>query len=134
MKRIADTGLLLAALDKSDPFHKWGAVEFRRGAPFVTCEAVLVELGFHLGSAEPAMKLVERGDLAIEFSLAGESARVLELLADYRDRQIDLADACLIRMAELCPSCRIWTVDRGEFAVYRRNGREAIPCNFPPKA
>lgn len=132
MKRIADTGLLLAALDKSDPFHEWGAAEFREGAPFFTCEAVLAELSFHLESPIPGLKLVERGDLVLDFSLAEESARVLDLLSKYRDRRMELADACLVRMSELCPTARIWTVDKTDFRFYRRNGREAVPCEFPP--
>jgi len=45
---------------------------------------------------------------------------------------MDLADACLVRMAELAPRCRIWTIDRADFSTYRRRGRLAIPCEFPP--
>lgn len=131
MKRIADTGLLKAALDRDDVAHEWAA-ELRAHAPFHTCEAVLAELAFLLGTAVPGLQLVLRGDLVPDFDLATEAESVLALLLKYRDRQIDLADACLVRMAELEPRCKVWTVDREDFRVYRRNRRQSIPCEFPP--
>ncbi len=133
MKKIADTGLLLAALDESDPFHAWGAREFQLHAPFVTCDAVLVELSYHLNDATPGMKLIEHGDLILDFDLAAEAKNILDLLSKYRDRKMELADACLVRMAELNSQCKIWTVDREDFSIYRRHGRQSVPCEFPPK-
>lgn len=81
----------------------------------------------------PVLKLVARGDLLREFDLAGELARVLALVAKHADRPMDLADACVVRMSELLPASKVWTVDRGDFAVYRRHGRQAVPCEFPPE-
>jgi hypothetical protein len=34
-------------------------------------------------------------------------------------------------MSELTDACKIWTVDRADFRVYRRHGRAVIPCEFP---
>jgi hypothetical protein len=124
--------LLLAALDKRDPFHDWGVREFFANAPFVTCDAVLVELSYHLNGAILGMKLVERGDLILDFNLAAETKSVLDLLHKYRDRKMELADACLVRMTELNSQCKIWTVDRADFSVFRRHGRQTVPCEFPP--
>ena len=134
MKNIADTGLLKAALDRDDAVHAWGAAQFRAHAPFVTCEAVLDELSFLLGSAIPGLQLVVRGDLIVEFDLAAEATAVLDLLHRYRDRQMVLADACLVRMTELESRCKVWTVDREDFQVYRRHRRHPVPCEFPPGA
>jgi len=133
VKKIADTGLLLAALDENDPFHEWGAQEFQLHAPFLTCDAVLVELSYHLNDAAPGMELIERGDLILDFNLASEVKAVLDLLHKYRDRKMELADACLVRMTELNTQCKIWTVDRQDFSVYRRHGRQPVPCEFPPE-
>jgi len=132
MKKIADTGLLKALLDADDLEHKWGAAQFQEHAPFHTCEAVLVELAFLLGTSAPGLKLILRGDLIVKFDLFAEAKPVLDLLEKYRDRQMDLADACLVRMAEQSPQCKIWTVDRVDFGIYRRHGRQPIPCEFPP--
>jgi hypothetical protein len=39
----------------------------------------------------------------------------------------------LIRMSELHPHHVVITVDEGDFRVYRRNKREAIPLLCPPR-
>jgi hypothetical protein len=101
MRRIADTGLLKAAVDADDLVHPWAAKQFRENAPFHTCEAVLVELAFLLGTPLPGMQMIIRGDLILDFDLAAEIRPVLDLLQKYRDRKMDLADACLVRMTEL---------------------------------
>ena len=131
MKHIADTGLLLAALDRRDPCHRWGRREFSTHAPFVTCDAVLDELGFLTGDARIGLRLLARGDLVLDFDLSANVARVLEILDKYADRQMDLADACLVCMTELADACLVWTVDKEDFRVYRRHGRQQVPCVFP---
>ena len=131
MKKIADTGLLKAFLDTDDFRHAWGVAEFQEHAPFHTCDAVLVELAFLLGSPILGLELLQRGDLMLDFDLAAETKAVLDLLHKYRDRKMDLADACLVRMTELESQSKIWTVDRADFSVYRRHGRQTVPCEFP---
>jgi predicted nucleic acid-binding protein len=132
MKRIADTGLLKAAMDADDRAHSWAAAQCREHAPFYTCEAVLVELAFLLGTPIPGLQLIVRRDVILDFDLAAEIEPVLDLLQKYRDRQMDLADACLVRMAELESQSKVWTVDWRDFSVYRRHGRQVVPCEFPP--
>jgi predicted nucleic acid-binding protein len=43
---------------------------------------------------------------------------------------MSLADACLVRMAELAPHSQIFTADR-HFRIYRRHGRQVIPLVAP---
>jgi len=43
---------------------------------------------------------------------------------------MSLADACLVRMAEVHPHCQVLTTDR-DFLVYRRHGRHVIPVLAP---
>ena len=132
MQKIADTGLLKALLDKSDQHHDWGYQQFLRHAPFHTCEAVLDELGFLVGDSRLGMKLVARGDVVLEFSLADHVGEVLALLEKYADTPMDLADACIVRMSELIDASKVWTVDKTDFRIYRRHSRQVIPCEFPP--
>jgi len=135
VKRIADTGLLVALLTRNDPFHAWAAEAFRRNAPFYVCDAVLAEAGSFFPDPVNLLRLVARGDLILDpdFDLGSELPRILELAGKYADRPMDLADACLVRMAELTDRCRIWTVDRADFSVYRRHGRDPVPCEFPDR-
>jgi len=44
---------------------------------------------------------------------------------------MDFADACLVCMSEQTADSKIVTVDRADFIVYRRYGREAIPLLLP---
>lgn len=94
---------------------------------------MLTEAGSFFPDPTALLTLVARGDVALDpdFVLGNEAARVLALAAKYRDRPMDLADACLVRMTELTTRCRIWTVDRADFTAYRRHGRQIIPCEFP---
>lgn len=134
MKNIADTGIIVALLTRNDPVHAWAVREFRRHAPFFVCEAVLTEAGSFFPNPVHVLQLVARGDLVVEpdFRLPDEFPRVLELAMKYKDRPMDLADACVVRMCELTTRCRVWTVDRTDFLTYRRHGRAKIPCEFPP--
>jgi uncharacterized protein len=133
MKPIPDTGPIVALLAADDPYHSWAADAFRRHSPFYTCDAVLAEACSFFPDPRPVLKLVARGDLIPDFDLAGELARVLTLVTKYADQPMDLADACVVRMSELIPSSKVWTVDRNDFAFYRRHGRQAVPCEFPPE-
>src|SRR5688572_9148954 len=49
----------------------------------------------------------------------------------YAGYSMDLADAGIVRMSELIRERRVITVDRSDFAVYRRNSRETIPTVMP---
>jgi predicted nucleic acid-binding protein len=134
MKGIADTGLVVAFLNRSDRHHGW-AVEIARrvSEPLLTCEAVLAESAFHVGSTAVVLALVQDGLLRIAFDLEQNFQEVLELAERYQDRSPDLADLCLIRMSELFAGLHVITVDESDFRVYRRNKREVIPIVCPPR-
>ena len=65
--------------------------------------------------------------------MANSAGAIQKILAKYRDREMDLADACIVRMTELMRDCRVVTLDRSGFSVYRRNSREVIPLIAPPR-
>jgi predicted nucleic acid-binding protein len=134
VKKLADTGLLVAAADPHDRHHRWAAAALREHAPFYTCEAVILETAWVLESPVRVLTLLARGDLLIDpsFAFAKELPRLLELCRKYADRPMDLADACLVRMTELTARCKLWTIDREDFTAYRRHGRHHVPCEFPP--
>ena len=134
MKGIADTGFIVAFGNRNDRHHAW-AVEVASGvtSPLLTCEPVLAEAAFHLGSAAYVLALVEEGMLQPAFDFSRNLTRLSELAARYEDRRPDLADLCLIRMSELHPRHVIVTVDETDFRIYRRNKRDVIPLLCPPK-
>ena len=127
---IADTGLVVAYLNPRDRYHAWAVGQFKRRPSFVTCEPVLAEAAHLVGGAGPVVGLVESGALRLGYHLAGDEVALSALLAKYADVPMDLADACLVRLAERHARCEVVTVD-GDFFVYRRHGAEAIPVAHP---
>jgi hypothetical protein len=129
---LVDSGPLAALFGRSGtPLKQWAREVFRSHAPpFYTWEPVITEVA-HLTSPDLALKMVDDGDLVIDFDLAGETPALRRLLNEYAGR-MDLADACLVRMSELFRDCRLLTIDRADFTVYRRFGHQVIPCLFPP--
>jgi len=120
---LLDTGFIVALLDRSESLHKTCARTIREvQAPLVTCEAVITESCYLLrnlsGASEAVIENIAAGIFQIPFQLSRETAAVKQLLRKYKDRQIDLADACLIRLADQLATADILTLDRG-FAVYR---------------
>ena len=78
-----------------------------------------------------------RSEPAPEVALSWETAAMgIAVLAHgcylkYHDQRMQLADACLVRMSELKRDCRVFTLDRRDFQVYRRFDRQMIPLVAP---
>jgi predicted nucleic acid-binding protein len=135
MKGIADTGFIVAFGNRGDSHHLW-AVDFSKTItePLLTCEAVLAEAAFHLGSSAYVLSLVQDEMLRMAFDFARNLDQLRDLARRYEDRKPDLADLCLVRMSELYPRHAVITVDENDFRVYRKNKREIIPTICPPHA
>jgi hypothetical protein len=100
----------------------------------LTCEAVISESAFVLGSLDPGFKrltgLFRDGVVRLGFDLDDHFDAVASLLAKYGKVPMSLADACLVRMSELHDGARVFTLD-ANFKLYRRHGRQAIPLIYP---
>jgi predicted nucleic acid-binding protein len=134
-KVLLDTGPLIAYLNRRDQNHAWAVQRWAAlSPPLWACESVLSEAIFSLQSegmnAEPILSCVERGVVQLDFVMEKNRADLFRLLRKYADQPMSLADACLVRMAELTDNCRIFTTDR-DFMVYRRKGRHTIPLLAP---
>lgn len=130
---LLDTGPLVSLLSENNQDHERAKNLFSRlEAPFRTCESVLSEACFLLARISPAgpenvLSLAEKGFFEIKFNLDDHWDSVGALIRKYRDQPISLADACLIRLAEIHKEPRILTFD-ADFEVYRwgRNKRFEI--------
>ena len=136
MTRYAlDTGPLVAFLNRRDESHEWARTTLDTvRPPLITCEAVVSETCFLMRSfpagPDAVFELLHRDILRVEFALGENLPQVRKLLAKYRTVPMALADACLVRMAELDASLSIITLD-SDFRVYRRHGRQHIPLVSP---
>ena len=127
---LLDTGPLVALLSKNDANHDRARQMFAECAPpFRCCEAVVAEACFlmrkvHAAGPADVVALGALGVYSIGISAEEHWISIGELLKKYSDRPISLADACLIRSAEIHQEARIATFDT-DFGVYKwaRNRR-----------
>jgi len=134
MITICDTGPLVAYLNRRDPYHRWAVNLMREvNAPTLTCDAVLTEAAYFLREdglpVDPLFELLDRDALRLGFDLESHWRRVRTLMARYEG--MDLADASIVTMSELHARCRVLTIDRRDFSVYRRNDRQMIDFIAP---
>ena len=66
MKEIAETGIIVAFLTRSDRYHPWALTAFRTHTPFYTCDAVLAEAGSFFPDPVALLSLVSNGDLIVD--------------------------------------------------------------------
>lgn len=138
MKRqiILDTGPLVAFLNRRDRYHRWSILQWGQIAPpLLTCEAVLSESCFLLRAVEggqvAVLELLKRGILNVALRIDDSTKQITRLLRKYSDVPMSLADACLVRISELCSESPILTLDN-DFKIYRKNKRQVIPLLSPP--
>jgi predicted nucleic acid-binding protein len=127
---LLDTGVIVGLLDRSEKRHQACADAVQElEAPLITCEAVIAESCFLLrnlaGAPEAVIENVSAGIFQIAFQLSRDAAGVKQVLRKYRDRKIDLADACLIRLADEFGTGDILTLD-GDFEIYRWGKNKAF--------
>jgi uncharacterized protein len=95
----------------------------------ITCEAVLVKATYLTREVQGArvalIEMVGEGLLSIGMALADHHSAILTMVRRYSDVPMSLADACLVRLAEIFPQSSVFTLD-SDFSVYRKNGRQVI--------
>jgi predicted nucleic acid-binding protein len=130
---LVDAGFLIALLNRRDRHHAWAKAQIPHLPwPWQTCDAVLSE-AFHLvgTSGGPTLAaLLQRGAVVPAFRLREELPRVLSFMQKYGDVPMSLADACLVRMSEIASDPVVVTTDT-DFRIYRRHGRQVVPCRTP---
>lgn len=126
---LADTGALLAFLDRADRWHeRCRAVFADLRLPLITTEAVLTEL-FHLVADHPketdvAWGFVRSGAVTVLPIADRDLPDVEALMQKYRDRPMDFADATLVHLAQRESLATVFTIDHNDFETYRIGGRK----------
>ena len=132
---IVDTGPLVALLNRKDHSHAWVVQQLQDiQPPMVTCESVLAEATYLTrqtpGVRVALIEMVGEGFLTIGMAVADHHSALLAMVRRYADVPMSLADACLVRLAELFPQSPVLTLD-SDFSVYRKNGRQVIEVLRP---
>jgi uncharacterized protein len=125
---LVDTGPLVALIDDLDPRHRFAAralaaVPGKATTTWAVVGEVLHLLGRRRGwpVQAPLARAVQTGRLDVADLTAVLGDRSLELMAQYRDAEMDFADASLVALAESRRDYRIVTFD-SDFRFYRMAG------------
>lgn len=128
IRALADTGALLACLDRDDPWHRRCMEALPQlHLPMSTSLAVLTELFHLLGDdrrdVAHAWAFLRSGVVTVLPISDAETADLAAMMDKYHDRPMDLADATLLRLAEREGLSTVFTVDHDDFETYRIGGR-----------
>ena len=121
---VVDAGPLVALFDPRERRHLSSRVTFEGLTDdLVTTVSVLTEASHLLGPASIGFRrlarLVSAGGLSIDYLSASTLSRSFELMEQYADHEMDLADASIVAVAESLGTSRVWTFDQNDFATYR---------------
>jgi predicted nucleic acid-binding protein len=134
MALIADSGALYALVDADDEHHEAvrEVVESEVG-PIIVPTAILAEVDYllltHLGVDHELAFLEDLGSGAysLEPLTPPDLIRARELIAQYRELRIGLADAAVAATAERLGIFRILTTDLRHFrAIHPRKGKHYV--------
>lgn len=121
---LLDTGPVVALFDPKDASHpRCREVLETLREPLVTTVPVLTE-AFHMLSpsspgADRLRDFIARGGATVWFFDGAALLRAFELMEQYADHPMDLADASLIVAAEALATTKVFTIDRQDFQTYR---------------
>ena len=132
---LLDAGPLVAYFNPRDPYYAW-ARQFLDPIepPMTTCEPVLAEAYHLLAKYHDGIDLLSiycaSDVLQIDFRVLDHAAEIRELIRKYRNLPMDLADGCLVLLAEQHPQATIITTDR-DFLLYRTRSRRQLRILAP---
>lgn len=127
-RALAETGALLAYLDRSDRWHAVCSKAFTNlRLPLATSAAVLAELFHLLGDdsrqVAAAWAFLRSGAVTVLPIGDADLAELAVLMERYSDRPMDFADATLVHLAKRESLSTIFTIDHDDFETYRIEGR-----------
>jgi predicted nucleic acid-binding protein len=119
---------------RRDWWHAWAVNTLGSiGEPVWTSELVIGEAAWNLGqNSAAAMELlsfIHRREIEVIPVLGQFAGRLGQLMAKYE--RMDVCDGSLVVLSEQFPKAKIITVDKRDFPVYRRFGREPLPLIMP---
>lgn len=132
---ILDTGPLVAFANATDSHHAWAKQVLNAlGEPPVTGEIVLAEACYLLAQSQRAvdqiLALPFLGRVLVEPVLISESEFVRSAVAKYWPN-MDVADGCVLQLADRFPRAKIITTDVRDFSIYRRRRGQPFDLIHP---
>jgi hypothetical protein len=123
---ILDTGVLYAAMDRSDrAHHDCRALVEDAYEPLVLPSPILPEMDYlvarHLGPGAMVALIsdIEGGAFHVEDLVVEDYRRVADVLDRYADQDVDFVDAAVLAVVERLGETKLATLDHRHFAVLR---------------
>jgi uncharacterized protein len=123
---LVDTGVLYAAIDRSDAHHEKSArLLSTLASRLLVPTTVLTETSWHVekhlgAKAEAAfLESMAGGELEMAELLPADLLRASALVRTYADLRLGLVDASVVALAERLGVHQVATVDRRHFTVIR---------------
>jgi len=122
-------------VNRREACHNWAIEQLEDiKPPLLTCEAVITEACFLLHrlyrGEKQVLSFIRSEVICLDFNLEEEIVTIDELMQRYQSVPMSLADACLVRMAELNPASEILTLD-SDFLIYRKFRNSPISLIIP---
>ena len=126
-----DTGPLVAILSRADEHHNRCVEALRElPGPLFSCWPVITEAAWLLReyprAVQQLLKSLSSGFVELLSLTSLEADGVAGVLKKYEDMRPQLADACLVYLANRDGIDTIFTLDRRDFSVYRSARKKAF--------
>jgi predicted nucleic acid-binding protein len=121
---LADTGPMVALFDRDDQYHALCLQTLQNFCEsLVTTWPVLTEcfylLGFSWQAQEDLWTFLKRGGMELFPMDRKHFSQCRDLMRQFRNLPMDLADASLVVAADELGTARIFTLDHRDFSAYR---------------
>lgn len=133
---LVDTGPLIALFDPRDDLHERCKRTLKSLRPRLFTTVPVLTEAFHILSpattgSDRLRDFIALGGLAVWFLDDSALQRSFELMEQYADHPMDLADASVVAAAEALNTRRVFTIDRRDFSTYRvRRGHRQYPIEI----
>jgi uncharacterized protein len=125
MISIADTGFIVALIDRQDSYHQEAKTIYLQQKQILVPQSVLAEVAYLLGCHVGVSAVIQflRALKTSRFELMAlteeDIARIEDILETYQDSRVDFVDASVMAIAERLNLTTILTLDRRDFSLYR---------------
>lgn len=122
---IADTGFVVALLNRGDRNHEAVVEVYRQMASIGLPQPALTEIAYlvgrdgGIGTAVQFLRSIETSRFCPIAMTSEDLDRVADILEMYQDSRIDFVDACVMAVAERLNREIILTLDRRDFSLFR---------------
>ena len=129
---LVDAGPVIAFYSQDDAYHTAcrQQMDVMPVGKAYTCWPVIVEATYMLrnqfAQRDDLLQSVRNGILTLLCLRASELDSVCDILKKYHDQQIDLADACLLYLADRENIHSVLTLDRRHFSILRRANGDTL--------